>query len=160
MATTSIIVSEPAGASIKSPDAAQQFSLGHRVDGDYGGGFQYGKAGAAIAAGDWVVFDKDFTATLLTTANSPRNAKIAVARYAFASGQYGFFQVEGGVPGRTFAAVAAGVRLNTTTTGGAVDDDGAVGSKEIWGAFIPTAAAGATTNTEFHLSMPVVGQTL
>lgn len=161
MAVTSITTGEPVGASIlKNPDTVQQFNLGQRTEGDFGGGFQYGRAGAAIAAGDFVVFDKDYNATLLTTANSPRNAKIAVARYAFASGQFGWFQIEGGVPGRTAGAVAAGVRVNTTATGGAIDDDGTVGAKEIWGAFIPVAAAGATTNTEFHLSIPIVGQTL
>jgi hypothetical protein len=155
------ITTDLAGAWItKNPDTVPQFNPGHRAAGDNGGLFLYGVAGAAIAAGDFVRFDNNYSATLLTTANSPRGAKVAVARYAMASGQWGWFQVEGQAPGRTAAAVAANAQLNTTATGGAVDDDAAVGSKRIDGIAILVAAAGATTNTEFVLSQPIVGATL
>lgn len=149
-----------AGIGVQTPSTTPQFTIGGRVDGDFGALYIYGIAGANIAAGDFVVFDRNYSATLLTTANSPRGAKVAVARAALTTGQYGWFQVEGQVGGRTDAAVAANAQINTTATGGAVDDNAAVGSKRIEAIAIPVAAAGATTNTEFTLSSPYVGVTL
>lgn len=160
MAISSITTDLTGAWTTKNPDLIPQFNPGQRATGDQGGLFLYGQAGAAIAAGDFVRFDNNYAATLLTTANSPRGAKVAVARYAMAAGNWGWFQVEGQAPGRTFAAVAANAQLNTTTTGGAVDDDAAVGSKRIDNIGILVAAGGATTNTEFALSQPIVGATL
>lgn len=159
MATTNSI-KNPVGVKFTVPDATQQFDLGSRAEGDYAGQFFYGKADAALAAGDVIVFDKDFNATGLATANSPRGAKIGVARVAFASGQFGWFQVGGQAPIRTSAAVAAGVRLNTTATAGAVDDDGTASTKEIVGMTLSTLASGATTTAEAVMTEPFVGATL
>lgn len=144
----------------KNPDTIPQFNPGTMASGDSGGWFIYGQAGAAIAAGDFVHFNNSYSAALITTASSPRGAKVGVARYALASGQWGWFQTGGQAPGRTAAAVAAGAQLNTTATGGAIDDDATAGAKRIDGIGILVAAAGATTNTEFVLSDPVVGATL
>jgi hypothetical protein len=160
MAVSNIVVDIVGAWTTKNPDTVPQFSPGHAVRGDQGGLFLYGQAGANIAAGDFVRFDNNYSATLLSTANSPRGAKVAVARYAMTTGQWGWFQVEGQAAGRTNAAVAANAQINTTATAGAVDDDAGVGSKRIDNIGILVAAAGATTNTEFVLSQPIVGATL
>lgn len=160
MAISSIIVDLAGISAGRTPDTVPQFNPGTAARGDQGGLFLYGQATAAIAAGDFVVFNNSLQASLLTTANSPRGAKIAVARYAMAANQWGWFQVEGQAAGRTAAAVAAGAQLNTTATGGAIDDDATVGSKRLDNIGILVAAGGATTNTEFVLSQPVVGATL
>lgn len=160
MAISGITVDIVGAWTSKNPDTTPMFNPGTSSRGDHGGLFLYGQAGAALAAGDFVVFDNNYSATLMTTANSPRGAKVAVARYAMASGQWGWFQVEGQAAGRTAAAIAAGAQLNTTATGGAIDDDATGGAKRIDNIGILVAAAGATTNTEFVLSQPVVGATL
>lgn len=144
----------------KNPDTIPQFNSGIAARGDNGGLFLYGQAGGAVAQGDFIVFNNSYIATTLSTANSPRGAKIGVARYAMAAGQWGWFQIEGQAPGRTLAAIAAAAQLNTTTTPGAIDDDATVGSKRMEAIAILVAAAGATVNTEFMMSQPYVGITL
>jgi hypothetical protein len=145
---------------LQTADRTPQFALGTRVDGDMGALYIYGLASAAIAQGDFVVFNNNYSASLLTTTNSPRGAKVAVSRAPLVANDYGWFQVEGQAAGRTVAAVAASAQLNTTATGGAVDDDATVGAKRLEAIAILVAAAGATTNTEFMLSSPFVGATL
>jgi hypothetical protein len=160
MAVSSIVTDIIGAWTTKNPDAFQQFNRGHRATGDFGGLFLYGQATAAVAAGDWIVFDNNYNATLGATANSPRGAKVAVARYAMPAGQFGWFQVEGQGPARTAGAIAAGAQINTTATPGAFDDDATVGAKRIDGVALLVAAAGAVTNAEFTLSNPVIGATL
>lgn len=162
MGTTSIIT-DPTGAKIGANatlDIVQQFSLGHLASADYGGKFVYCKAGSALAAGDFVVIDKDYNASGLTTTNGLRGMRVGVARQVATTSNWLWIQIAGGVPGRTANAVAANAQINTTATAGAIDDDATVSTKRIDGIYIPTAAAGATTNTEFHLNYPVIGATL
>lgn len=149
-----------AGVNLAIVDTAAAFQPGTLVHGNYGGEWVYVQASAAIAAGDFVVISKDYAVSLLTTTNSPRGSKVGVCRTALANTEWGWVQTAGQAPGRTANAVAANARINTTATGGAVDDDGTGGAKEILGVGIPVAAAGATTNTEFTLTNPVVGVTL
>lgn len=147
-------------ASAQTLDTVQQFNLGHRCFGDVGGEWVYCKYGGTLAAGDFVVIDKDYNASGLTTTNGLRGMRVGVTKIAGASTNWGWFQIAGGCAGRTAAAIAANAQLNTTATAGAIDDDAAGGSKRIDGIYIPTAAGGATTNTEFHLNFPVIGATL
>lgn len=148
------------GVNITLTDTVRRMAVGTHVMGDYGGEWLYAVASAAIAAGDWVILSKDYAASLATTTNSPKGAKVGIARAAMASGEYGWIQVGGQAPGRTAGAVAANAAINTTATGGAVDDDATSGAKVINGVAIPVAAGGATTATEFTLTDPTVGATL
>jgi hypothetical protein len=51
--------------------------------------------------------------------------------------------------------------LNSTATGGAVDDDATAGSESISGLVLGTATGGAAaTNADAYFSYPVVGRTL
>jgi hypothetical protein len=158
MAASSIII-DFTGASLRIPDTNAQFSPGHVAHGDYGGKYLYGKANATFAAGDVIYFDKDFIANPITTTNSPRGAKVAVAKMAMTSGQWGFFQVGGQALVRAAAAATVNTRLNTTATAGAIDDDGTTGAKEILGAVFAVAATGAGT-FEATLTDPIVNATL
>lgn len=162
MALTAIVTDIP-GVKLNTNatlDTVQQFNLGQRAMGDVGGEFVYVKYAGTLAAGDFVVIDKDYNVAGLTTTNGLRGMRVGVVRVAGTSVNWGWVQIAGGVPGRTAAAIAANAQLNTTATAGAIDDDATVGSKRIDGIYIPTAAAGATTNTEFHLNYPVIGATL
>lgn len=162
MATTNIVTDVTGGkiAATATLDIVQQFNLGQRCRGDYGGEFVYCKAGGTLAAGDFVVIDKDYNASGLTTTNGLRGMRVGVCRQAATTSNWLWIQIAGGVPGRTANAVAAAAQLNTTATAGAIDDDATATTKRIDGIYIPTAAGGATTNTEFHLNFPVIGATL
>lgn len=153
-------ISYPAGAGFRIVEAKPSFELGSQALGNYGAIFVYGKASAALAAGDVVYFDKDFNAAGITTSASPLGALIGVPRVDIASGSYGWFQVKGQAPVRTANAATVNTRLNTTATAGAVDDDGTTGAKVIDGMVLAVAAAGASTQTEATLRNPVVGATL
>jgi hypothetical protein len=59
------------------------------------------------------------------------------------------------------ASAAIGTRLNSTATGGAVDDDGTASSEQIFGIVLLTATGGAAaTNADSVFTYPVVGITL
>jgi hypothetical protein len=158
MAVSSTIF-DVTGASLSNPDNKIQFSLGQRASGDYAGVYIYGKALAAFAIGDIVYFDKDFNAAALTTAASPRGAKVAVAKMAMAAGQWGWFQVGGEALIKVIAASAVNTRLNSTATAGGADTTGTVGSKELLGMVLTVAAGGAGT-AEGVLTEPFVNLTL
>ena len=157
--TVSSLIFDLTGASLKSADNKSQFTPGQYAHGDYGGVFIYGAALANFAIGDLIFFDKDYNAAALTTAASPRGAKVAAAKVAMVTGQYGWFQVGGQALVKCAAAVAVNARLNTTATTSAADDDGTAGNKEILGAVLAVAAAGAGT-AEATLTEPYVNATL
>lgn len=158
MAVSSIII-DPTGASLRSPDNAQQFAPGHVAHGDYGGKYLYGQSNANLAVNSVVYFDKDYIANPVTTAFSPFGAKVGVAKTAMSTGQWGFFQVGGQVPVRVATAVPVNTRLNSTTNGGVVDDDGTTGAKVING-MVLGVAAGGNGSFEATLTEPTIGATL
>lgn len=137
----------------------QDYEPGLVVTGDQGAVWVYGQASGTIAAARFVHLNNNFLATAITTASSPRGAPVAVSMAAMTNLQWGWFQRAGQCLGRTNAAVAAGARINTTATAGAVDDDGTVGAKAIDGIGL-LVAAGAAADTEFSLSFPFVGVTI
>ena len=102
------------------PDSTQRHVLGREISGAdpyWGGGkFIYLKAGEAISMGELNVWDKDFNATNVpNTANTGR--PVAAAIYPMASGDYGWFCVEGEVPVAVTASVAAGTTFGLTGAG-------------------------------------------
>lgn len=102
------------------PDSTQRHVLGREISGAdpyWGGGkFIYLKAGEAISMGELNVWDKDFNATNVpNTANTGR--PVAAAIYPMASGDYGWFCVEGEVPVAATASVAAGTTFGLTGAG-------------------------------------------
>ena len=148
------------------PDSTQRHVLGREISGVdpyWGGGkFIYLKAGEAISMGELNVWDKDFNATNVpNTANTGR--PVAAAIYPMASGDYGWFCVEGEVPVAVTASVAAGTTFGLTGAGtvGAVSN-----GKQILNAVSVLASTGtvAKANTTtvsgshvLHLSAPADG---
>ena len=129
--------------------------------------FVYGRANGAVTGLGYVCVEQtgfdfgmaDLTATTPGTAGP--GSRVGVAQAALADNQYGWFQVYGKGSVRTLASAAKGTRLNTTSTAGAVDDDGTAGSESIIGLVIMTATGGvAATNADGMLVYPVVGITL
>lgn len=129
--------------------------------------FVYGRAnGAVTGAGYACVEATGFDFALVTTTTtapgaSGFGARVGVAQAALADNEYGWFQIFGKGSVRTLASAAKGTRLNSTATGGALDDDGTAGSEAIFGIVLGTATGGAeATNADAILAYPTVGTTL
>lgn len=104
-----------------------------------------------------------FTAVLASTTNSApgtgQGQRAAVAETAAASGQWGWVLVYGTASFNVLANCAAYTSLNTTGTGGALDDDASVGSEVVDGISLRTANGGSTAAVEGFLNFPRVGKT-
>lgn len=135
-------------------------TLGHQE-------FVYGRANGAVTGLGYLCLEQtgfDFVMATVTTsapgASGP-GTRAAAAQAALADNEYGWFQIYGKGSLRTLASAAIGTRLNTTATGGAVDDDGTAGAEQILGLVLMTATGGAAaTNSDAMFSYPVVGVTL
>ena len=93
--------------------------------------------------------------TAAPDANSPLPTGVT------ADNQYGWLQIYGKGSARTLASAAKGTRLNSTSTDGALDDDGGTGAEAIDGLVLGTATGGeAATNADAMFSYPTVGATL
>lgn len=129
--------------------------------------FVYGRANGAVTGAGYVCVEVtgfDFTmATTTTTApgSSGPGTRVGVAQAALADNEYGWFQVYGKGSVRTLASAAKGTKLNSTATGGALDDDATAGAETIDGIVLMTATGGAAaTNADAMLTYPSVGRTL
>lgn len=129
--------------------------------------FVYGQANGVITgAGYGVVEQTGFDFVMATTTTTAPGAsgygtRFGAAQAALADNEFGWFQIYGKGSIRTLASAAKGTRLNSTATGGALDDDGTASSEAINGIVILTATGGtAATNADAVFSYPVVGETL
>lgn len=156
---------------IVSATGVPQFKLGTRGGYDHPTlGYQefvYGRANGAITGLGYFCIEQtgfDFimaTVTVTTPGTAGPGSRGGAAQAALADNEYGWFQVYGKGSLRTLASAAIGTRLNTTATGGALDDDGTAGSEQIFGVVLMTATGGApATNADAMFSYPVVGVTL
>ena len=119
-ANTPGVIGNQAISFTRVPDTTQGAPLGSELGGsdNYWGGasFMYLKAGGTIAQGNLCSWDKDFVAT--ATANTAHTGRpVAAAIYPMASGDYGWFCVEGEVPVAATASVAAGTTFGLTGAG-------------------------------------------
>ena len=129
--------------------------------------FIYGRAdGAVTAAGYMCVEATGFDFLLASTTSTAPGAsgpgsRCGAAQAVLADNEYGWFQIYGKGSVRTLASAAKGTQLNTTATGGALDDDATAGSEVISGVVLGTATGGAAaTNADAMFSYPTVLRTL
>ena len=105
-----------------------------------------------------------FTAVMASTTTSAPGTgagKLAgVARAAFTASYYGWLQIFGAGTVRTAASCAAYTVINTTATGGQLDDDATAGAEVIDGIVLDTATGGSAASTAGFLNWPKVGRTL
>ena len=127
----------------------------------------YGCANGVITgAGYGVVEQTGFDFIMATTTTTAPGAsgygtRFGAAQAALADNEFGWFQIYGKGSIRTLASAAKGTRLNSTATGGALDDDGTASSEAITGITILTATGGsAATNADAVFSYPSVAETL
>jgi len=140
----------------------KSIAVGTRVADKDGKIFVAVRASAAIAQFDVVTFDETYITVVapVSTANDARGDMVGVAPVAIASGATGFVQIYGPCTMNVLASCAANVRLNTTATGGSLDDDGTAGSFQIEGAFLTTARAASPGSAAGILNFPIQGVSL
>lgn len=158
-----------AGLKTDRRDTTAMFALGTLAftsGSDGTKGFLYVEFGEAItAAGYACVVDGSNVAEMVDTTSTAPGAgvggRVGAAMADFASGEYGWIQVYGKGSIRTLASAAAGTRLNSTATAGALDDDGTAGAEQIAGITLGTATGGsAATNADAYFNFPFVSVTL
>lgn len=137
-------------------------SLGARGTDKDGKEYVFVTASAAIAQYDVVTFDETYNTTVapLSTSNDARGDLVGVAPVAIASGEYGWLQTKGPCTMNVLASCAANVRLNTTATGGSLDDDGTASSMVADGIYLTTARGSTAGSAPGILNYPAVGATL
>lgn len=120
-----------------------QQPLGTKFEGANGGTWIYCSLPAITQIGSVCVIDPTtWLATLASTANSPFGQRLGVAPAVASLGNYGWLQTEGVIDNvYVLASCAANVRLNTTATAGALDDDGTAGAKVANNLTLTTARA-------------------
>lgn len=138
------------------------FGLGDRATSADGKEYVWLQASAAITGAGYVCFITTANlATMLSTSNDAIGNRVAIAPAAMATGDQGWFQVFGFADSvQVLASCAANVRVNTTATAGALDDDGTAGAMSILGLVLSTARAASQGNAPAILSYPTIGVTL
>lgn len=138
------------------------FKVGLRANGPSNTEFIFVvNAATALAVGDVVYMTTALVSTKLSTSNDARGNICGVAVSAIPASGYGWVQVKGNVAAvSVLALAAANVRLNTTATAGALDDDGTSTAMQVQGIYL-TAARGGTDGTAAGvLNYPYVDVTL
>ena len=146
------------------------FTPGFVADGDNGGEWVYCKltlaAVTSLLDGHVFTIDKDYNASLIATANSPRGQRVGVGRVAApntAAGVYGLFvQVGGQAPLQVVATTPKGfTNMETTATPGVLGSptSSTVGSKFVAAVVIVADNAGAAASVEAILNWPSVDKT-
>ena len=143
--------------------ANTEFTLGERVSGNDGSVFVYCQANGAITGDGYVVLlDEDFQATMINLTNSASafGQSVGVVKTAFADNEYGWVQLSGTANIRVSASAAANTALNSTGTGGQIDDNAGSGAEVIDRMILTTANGGSAGTAEGVLNFPTVGATL
>jgi hypothetical protein len=100
------------------------------------------------------------TVAHMTTTTGLRGLLVGVPAVDIAASSYGWVQIKGPANLQVLASAAANVRLNTTATAGALDDDGTAGSKDVLGIALTTARAASQGLAPAMLNYPAVGVTI
>lgn len=140
-----------------------QYTLGTLTDTNASKVFQYVRANGALAVGDVVAIDESFDATpVTTTVSAPGTGQglpCGVALGTVADNDYCWVQVKGLVAAINVAtSCAAHTNLNTTATGGRLDDDATAGAEVVEG--ITTSAAESSNSAAGFINWPYIGRTL
>jgi hypothetical protein len=152
------------GVSFTRADAAPAFTLGTRINGTDGTEWTYVKASGAIASkGQVVLIDEDWAAALISTTNSATGfgQRCGVAPGAIADTAYGWVQTAGVCDEiQVAASCGANKAINSTATGGQLDDDATTGAEVVSGIVLTTARGGTAGTAPGVIFNPVVGATL
>ena len=154
------------GINISETDVATssgQYTLGTLANVDSLKIYRFIRANGALAVGDVVGIDESFDATPVTTTTSApgtgQGLQCGVVVTALADNEFGWVQVYGFTDAVNVATnAAAHTNLNTTATGGRLDDDATVGAELIEG--ITTTAAESSNSAAGVINWPYIGATI
>lgn len=154
------------GINISEVDAATsngQYTLGTLANIDSLKIYRFVRANGALAVGDVVGIDESYDATPVTTTTSAagvgQGLPCGVVVTALADNEFGWVQVWGFVGAVNVAtSAAAHTNLNTTATGGRLDDDATAGAELVEG--ITTTAAESSNSAAGVINWPYIGATL
>lgn len=153
------------GARVDEESATALHQLGSRYVDEDGREFVYLQADEAITGiGYAVVVEQDWGAQMVDTTSTAnhRGALVAFPQLAITNAYFFWGQVFGQVTGgiRVAASAAAGAQLNSTATGGVLDDDATAGAEVIDGVYISATDGGSGSALAGFLAYPKVGRTL
>lgn len=150
-------------AMTRTDNEGYAFGLGDIAYGNDGSAWVYVQANGAITgAGYACLLDADWQAAMISTTNSDGafGQWVGIPATDFADDEYGWVQLLGVAVVQVAASAAANTALNTTGTGGQLDDDASSGAEVVDGLILTTANdAGAETQPAL-LTWPTVGSTL
>lgn len=134
----------PVGADINKVSTTPLFELGTVAISTDGKEYVYVKSGSGGVSGPGYVvnIDEAYVAILLSTSNDARGDLVGVGVIAATVDQYTWVQRKGVANIYVNASCAANTRLNTTSSAGAIDDDGTSGSITVDGIVLTTARGG------------------
>lgn len=146
-----------------SASEVPEFDVGQLGADEEGKIYQFVRANGALAVGDVVGIDEGGDATPVTTTTSAPAAgqglPAGVAVVAVADNDWCWVQRHGVVAAINVAtSCAAHTALNSTGTGGRVDDNAASGAEVIEG--LTTTAAESSNSAAGILNWPYIGRTL
>ncbi len=148
------------GASVGSTESAlgaKTAGLGDRLVAQDGKEWVYIRASGAITGAGYVCsLDEDYQAAMLSTSTAAIGDRVGVANCAFADDDYGWLQVYGPCIVAVAPSCAANVILNTTSTAGFLDDDGAPGAMSALGLVLTTAKDGVAGTAPGLLVYPTI----
>ena len=131
------------GVNLEYTDDVARTAVGTTVRLTNGGTAMYVLASGAITGEGYVVkMDESFSAALITSSTNKKGALVGVAQCAIADGDYGWVVIQGKTNLRVGASCAANAALNTTATGGQLDDDATTGAEVIDNVILTTARGG------------------
>lgn len=157
------------GIDFTQVDTTPTQKLGTTVSANDGSEYIYGQANGAFTLGAGQVVQIEaagsiFDATLIstTTSASSRGDLVGVVQAVMADNEYGWFQIRGLCTVYVLASCAAHAPLNTTATGGQLDDDASSGAEVVEHIYTLTAngAGGAAAVAAYISNAPYVGATL
>ncbi len=148
------------GVDVSVTETSPTFALGTNVAKD-GKVYTYVQASGALSQYDAVIIDEAGQAVTasLTTSASAFGDRVGVIAVDFADNDYGWAQVYGVATVNVLANCAANAVLNTTGTAGQLDDDQGVGSEDVDGIVLTTAAGGSAASVAAFINWAAVGAT-
>lgn len=120
-------------------------------------------ANGAVVAGDVCLLAAantyDATPITLALSGAAFGRKCVVSQVVAADNEFFWGLVNGRGNVLVLASAAANAQLNTTATGGSLDDDATAGSEDITGIALEAADSGSGGVVSAHITYPTVGAT-
>lgn len=160
--TSHVIGAQPATTltATEAQQGGKSFALGDRYTNYDHKEYVYCQATTAVTANFLVSISELYAVAMLGTANDAYGTLVGVPEVAIAAASFGWVQIKGPALIQVLASAAANVRLNTTATPGALDDDATAGAFPVSGVYLTAARAASPGTALAVLNYPQQGVVL